>query len=318
MKKLPAPLEKSGTPLIFWKEYLLLVVSMFFWGLSWPITKIMVNYATSFQIGFFRFLIAGIIYFIIFIIRYRGKKKKYSAQTWMQFAILGALGIFGYGILFLTAMRFTTSAQGAVIAGIQPALISILARWIHHEHLQPSWKYWGLLFSFSGVLVILGIQPFLEFNRNHLIGNLIVITAFLCFASYSVYGKTVMKSQDSYETTTWATIIGMGFFGISAVVENKWDELQWNNNFFLPGLIILAVGTTVIAFFAYFYAINRVGATKTGIFINLVPVFGTLTSVWLLDEVINWTLWLGMGLISMGIIIINFPILKRQHQPKNI
>ncbi|RLI66560.1 MAG: hypothetical protein DRO88_01475 [Promethearchaeia archaeon] len=292
---------------IHWKEYLLLVISMFFWGLSWPLTKILVSYATSFQLGFFRFLIAGVIFLCIFFIRYRKQNKVYSWQTWFQFGILGLLGIFGYGILFLTAMRFTTSAQGAVIAGIQPAMISILAGLIHHERLQPAWRYWGLLFSFLGVILIIGIQPFLNFNRDHFIGNLIVVIAFLCFASYSVYGKTVMQSNDSYETTTWATVIGMGLFAMSAVVENKWAEVQLNHEFLWVGIIILGVGTTVIAFFSYFYAINRIGATKTGIFINLVPVFGTLTSVWLLNEQLTWTLWVGMILISIGIGFINFP-----------
>lgn len=293
-----------------WKDYLLLTLAMFFWGLSWPLAKILVDLATSFQIGFFRFLIAGIVYFVILCLKYRSNFHNYTVQSFLKFGILGLLGIFGYGILFLTAMRFTTSSQGAVIAGIQPAMISILAALIHKERLEPKWRYFGLIFSFGGVLVIIGIEPFLNFNRDHLIGNIIVVIAFLLFASYSVYGKTVMKDHSSFETTTWATLAGMLLFGIFSVSENKWNELQFHDTTFWIGILILALGTTVISFFLYFYVINRIGATKTGIFINLVPVFGTLSSVVLLNEQLSWTLWIGMMLISIGIVLINFPVKK--------
>ncbi|MHA1674839.1 MAG: DMT family transporter [Promethearchaeota archaeon] len=297
------PMSKSN-----WREYALLTLAMFFWGLSWPLTKMLVEYATSFQIGFIRFFIAGLTYFIILVLRYRKNFSKYTWKGFKKFAILALLGIFGYGILFLTAMHYTTSAQGAVIAGIQPAIIALMASFIHKERLAPRWRYFGILFSFSGVLVIIGVEPFLNYNQDHLIGNIIVVIAFLFFASYSVYGKKVMQEYNSFETTAWATIIGMSMFGISAVIENKWEVLQIQASFFWIAILILALLTTVISFFIYFWVIQRVGATKTGIFINLVPVFGTLASVVLLQEVLSWTLWVGLALISVGIGFINFPL----------
>ncbi|MHA1585525.1 MAG: DMT family transporter, partial [Promethearchaeota archaeon] len=150
-----------------WIDYFLLVLVMFFWGLSWPVSKMLINYATSFQIGFFRFLFAGIVFFSILIVKYRRNFKTYTFRSFGKFFLLGLLGIFGYGILFLTAMHYTTSAQGAVIAGIQPSIIAGLAFLIHKEKIYPRWRYFGLAFSFLGVLVIIGIQPFLDFNLDH-------------------------------------------------------------------------------------------------------------------------------------------------------
>ncbi|MHA1519823.1 MAG: DMT family transporter [Promethearchaeota archaeon] len=307
------PISKSN-----WHEYSLLTLAMFFWGLSWPLSKILVEFATSFQIGFIRFFIAGVTYFAILVARYRKNFRTYTWDSFKKFAILALLGIFGYGILFLTAMHYTTSAQGAVIAGIQPAIIAIMAGIIHKERLTPRWRYFGILFSFGGVLVIIGVQPFLDYNRDHLIGNIIVVIAFLFFASYSIYGKKVMQEYNPFETTAWATIIGMFMFGISAAVENRWEDLQIQSGFFWIAILILALATTVISFFIYFWVIQRVGATKTGIFINLVPVFGTLASVVLLHEILSWTLWVGLALISVGIGFINFPLRAEKEAEKEI
>ena len=293
-------------------DYVLLVIAMLFWGLSWPLAKILVPLATSFQIGFFRFIIASIIYLTIFFIKFRANIRTYTWKSFFQFFVLGLLGIFGYGILFLTAMRYTTSAQGAVLAGIQPAILSILGKLIHKEQLEPKWRYFGLIFSFAGVLVIIGIAPFIDFNRQHLIGNIIVILAFLCFAAYTTYGKTVMQTHSSYDTTTWASVSGAILFGGAALIENRWNEIQWNSGVFWVSILVMAIFITVISFLCYFYVIKRIGTTKSGIFINLVPVFGTLSSVIILGESISWTLWVGLVLISIGILFINFPLKNKK------
>ena len=289
------------------KYYGLLVIAMFFWGLSWPLSQIMVGLATPFQVGFFRFLIASVIYVIILCCTNFSAFRTYTWNSIKDFTILGLLGIFGYGTLFLTAMKFTTSSQGAVIAGIQPTLIAITSYIFFREKLHPKWRYSGIILSFAGVLVIIGVQPFIDFNLDHLIGNLIVFLAFLFWCGYTLYGKKVMKKYSSLETTTWGSFTGMIMFAIAAVIENKWNLMANINSIFWLYISILGIFTTVIGFFFYFYAIKKIGAVRSGVFINLVPVFGTLLSILILHQENAWTLWIGLILISAGILLINYP-----------
>jgi len=289
------------------KYYGLLVIAMFFWGFSWPLAQIMVGQATPFQIGFFRFLIASLIYLIIFFCTNFKKIRMYTWKSIKDFIILGILGIFGYGTLFLTAMKFTTSSQGAVIAGIQPALIAISSFLIFGEKLYPKWRYFGIILSFSGVLVIIGLQPFIEFNLDHLIGNIIVFIAFLFWCGYTLYGKKVMKKHSSLEITTWSSFTGMLMFGIAAVIENKWNLIATVSWDFWINITFLGLFITVVSFFLYFYVINKIGAVRSGVFINLVPVFGTLLSIIILHQENANTLWIGLILISLGILMLNYP-----------
>jgi drug/metabolite transporter (DMT)-like permease len=204
-------------------------------------------------------------------------------------------------------MKFTTSSQGAVIAGIQPALIAISSYFIFGEKLDPKWRYLGILLSFSGVMVIIGVQPFIEFNVDHLIGNIIIFIAFLFWCGYTLYGKKVLKKHSSLEITTWSSFTGMLMFGIAAVIENKWNLITTVSWDFWRNIIILGLFITVVSFYLYFYVIGKIGAVRSGVFINLVPVFGTLLSIIILHQENANTLWIGLILITLGIFLLNYP-----------
>jgi drug/metabolite transporter (DMT)-like permease len=54
--------------------------------------------------------------------------------------------------------------------------------------------------------------------------------------------------------------------------------------------------------------IKNIGAIRTGVFISLVPVFGTTASILILNETLYWTFIAGLILIVSGILFINPPI----------
>ncbi|MHA2359810.1 MAG: EamA family transporter, partial [Candidatus Thorarchaeota archaeon] len=56
----------------------------------------------------------------------------------------------------------------------------------------------------------------------------------------------------------------------------------------------------------------ELGATKAGGFINLVPVFGTIFSVIILQDILYWTFIVGLLLVVNGILLINFPSKKSE------
>ena len=77
-------------------------------------------------------------------------------------------------------------------------------------------------------------------------------------------------------------------------------------------MLYLGAFVTFIGFLLYFESIKQIGATKTGGFINLVPVFGTALSFLILSEIIYWTFALGLALVIGGILIINYPARKNE------
>ena len=100
---------------------------------------------------------------------------------------------------------------------------------------------------------------------------------------------------------------GMVLFGVGAVAEEFWTLPKIISWTFWLGVITLGVFVTVISFSFYFISVDSIGPTKTAIFINLVPIFGTCFSAFFLQEQIYWTFLVGLLLVIIGIFIINLP-----------
>ncbi|MHA2226845.1 MAG: DMT family transporter [Candidatus Hodarchaeales archaeon] len=285
------------------KSYLLLVIATIGWGASWPIAKILVSLAPPFTIGFFRFLVAVFCFLPIWMIYYR--PLHYSWKTVKFFILMGLTGIFGYGVFFFTGLNYTTAAQGAIIAGVNPLTVSIVAHLMFKEKLQQSWQYFGFVVSFVGIFFVIGIQSVLEFRLDYLIGNILILFAMGCWGLYTGLSKKSMEDNSPFEVTAGAIFCGMILFAFGAVFEGFWALAAMTSVTFWVGIILLGVVVTFISFSFYSIAINDLGATRSSIFINLVPVFGTIFSVIFLHEEIYVTFIIGLLLVILGILLIN-------------
>jgi drug/metabolite transporter (DMT)-like permease len=280
---------------------------MVVWGCSWVSAKIVVAIAPPLTVGFFRFLIASVLFIPIILAKRHSRKTPYTKHDVLMFFLLGLTGIFGYGVLFLTGEQFTTAAQGAIIAGINPTSVSIFAHVIHKERLQPRWRYAGFVMSFLGVIFVVGVQSLLDFNPLHLLGNLIILCAMLMWGLYSTLGKTAMQTASSLEATSGGVFFGTILFGVGAASEQFWLFPAMVNPVFWLNVLFMGVFVTVLGFFCYFLAIKNLGATRSAIFISLVPVFGTVLSAIVLLETIYWTFIVGILLVAIGILLITYP-----------
>ncbi len=288
--------------------FLTLILAMFFWGGSWVSADIIVEIAPPFTVGFFRFLIATLPFLVLVKATGGSVRRLFTGRNLKLVSLAGLTGVFGYGVLFLFAMRLTTAAQGAIIAGFNPTSITIFAHFIHGEKLGRRWQYTGLLMSFTGVVFVIGVQALLDFQFDYFIGNLIILMAMIVWGLYSSVGKEAMKEVSAAELNFGGSLVGCLFFGIGSMTENLLalpalaDPVFWFNVLFL-GLLV-----TFVSFFLYFESIRKLGATRAGGFINLVPVFGTLLSFLLLNEPIYWTFIVGLILVVVGITLINYPL----------
>jgi drug/metabolite transporter (DMT)-like permease len=289
------------------RYYAMLIVAMSFWGGSWPSAKILVGIAPPLTIGFFRFLTSSILFLILIFLTETQPRRIFQKSNFKILFLVGLTGVFGYGVLFLTGMRFTTATQGAIIAGFNPATVSLVAHLYHKERLPQKWQYSGFLLAFLGVIFVVGIQALLEFNLDYLVGNLIILGAMFTWGLYSSIGKEAMKKLSPLEVTAGGSIIGAFLFGIGALTEEVWALPAMVDPMFWMNALYLGVCVTFIGFLFYFISINKLGATRAGGFINLVPVFGTVFSYFILNDIIYWTYGIGLILVVFGIIIIVFP-----------
>jgi len=280
---------------------------------------VIVGIAPPMTIGFFRFLIAIILFLTLMVATDKTPRRIFRRENLGILFLVGLTGIFSYGVLFLTGMRFTTAAQGSIVAGFNPATVSIVAHLVHGERLARRWTYTGYMLAFSGVVFVVGIQALIEFNLQYLMGNLIIRGAMMTWGVYSSIGKEAMKRMSPLQVTTGGVIFGTILFGVGAVYEEVWTLPALAEPVFWLNVFYLGICVTFIGFLFYFIGIKHLSASRSAGFINLVPVFGTLSSALLFpSEPIYWTFGVGLVLVLAGIYLINFPVGQdeRQHQSK--
>ena len=75
-------------------------------------------------------------------------------------------------------------------------------------------------------------------------------------------------------------------------------------------ILYLGAGTSVIAFLCWNKAIEKLGAGRTVLFGNLVPIFSTLEAVWFLNEKITIIHILSGLLVILGLVLANIRLTK--------
>ncbi len=67
----------------------------------------------------------------------------------------------------------------------------------------------------------------------------------------------------------------------------------------------LAVFGTAVAFVVYYHIIERVSASYMAMVTYMVPLFGVVLGVLILNEQLGWTAYAGCALILTGVMIVN-------------
>ncbi|WP_315814331.1 DMT family transporter [Paraflavitalea speifideaquila] len=80
--------------------------------------------------------------------------------------------------------------------------------------------------------------------------------------------------------------------------------IEWNMNLVLI-ILYLGAGASVLAFLCWNMAIARLGAARTALFGNLIPVFSILEAVLILGEQFTMVHVLSGILVITGVVIAN-------------
>jgi drug/metabolite transporter (DMT)-like permease len=241
---------------------------------------------------FFRFLFACLILVPILI----GKGKTFATRdlSWLVAAVVGVPVQF---VMQFKGLQLTTVSHASLIVGTLPVLIALTSSLFLHERLSKL-EWLVLLLSPAGVLAI-------AFSAGHsseaagptVLGDLFVLLS-MCAAAVSILiSKHLMGKYDSLQITVWMLCIGavLLFVGIEcfAPVRFHFSSTTWGA---AAGQGLLA---TAGAYLAWNWGLQRVAASRAGVFLNLEPLVGTLLGVSLLHERLGPLAILG-GVLILG------------------
>ena len=272
---------------------------------SWPFNlifgKIALRYFPVLAVASFRLVIAGLLMLpVCLFVGARSAKfnttfKKLDRRDFWTFLLLAVLGVVINQGCFVIGLNYTTVGHSALIMGMGPITILILA-WSQGLEVATSRKIIGLTMAFTGV-VVLAVEKGLRLHGT-MIGDVITLCGSAGFALYTVVAKKVSWRYDSVTVNTFN-------YGLSAIIllplatyevvtitrHHGWSTVTWKG---WGSLAYLAVFGSVIAFLIYTWALRYVAASRMGAFTYTHPIVSTALGILWLGEAVTRNLVVGL------------------------
>ncbi len=281
----------------------LMTLTSAFWGAAFIAGKIALREFPPMTLTFLRFLIATAI---IFIYMWGTEEVRFPRHkdAPLLFA-LGFLGIFGYYALYFTSLQYTSPSNAATINALIPLVSSVMAIYVTGESLNAK-KVGLILMGLSGVALTvtngdLRILRTFDFNR----GDLMMIGAMLCFASYGVFSKKATSKYTPTLVSSYAFLSGLILITPFMLRENVLlDSMSYSPEAW-GSVLFMAVFSSVAGYIIQQRSIQRLGVNKTMLFFNLVPLFAILFSFLVLGNPITTVNIVSASIIVTAVILNN-------------
>jgi drug/metabolite transporter (DMT)-like permease len=234
-----------------------------------------------------------------------------TPRQWLGVVLLGFTGVFAFNLCFMYALAHMPASRASLIMALNPAVTLAGAALFLHERLTRN-KILGIALALVGVAVVLG-----RGNPMHLVGGGIGIAEIVMFgcpvfwAANTLIARRMLPTMSPIAATTWSAIVGGVMLAVVAAFTGALmaDGASWRA---WAAIAFVAIFGTALAFVLFYDGVRHIGAARTSVFINLVPVFAVALGVLLLGEPLELSMLTGGALVIGGIFLLNRPEARRE------
>ncbi|WP_035273282.1 DMT family transporter [Desulfogranum japonicum] len=285
--------------------YFSLILTTFFWGGTFIAGRALAGSVPPATAAFYRFAIASVALLALCRI-IDGRLSFPPPSLWFSLLLLGFTGVFSYNICFFNGLHYIEAGRASLIISLNPLAITLFASLFFHETLTLR-QLSGVICSLVGaIFVISNGHPAVILTGSFGRGELAILGCVISWATYSLVGRSVVKTLTPLSAVLYSSILGCLMLLFPALQEGHLLLAKYS---FMDVVNIAYLGLcgTAIGFSLYYQAIRKIGATRSSVFINLVPVFAILLSWVMLGEAIKPSVLSGGLLVLAGVSLTNMP-----------
>jgi len=281
------------------RPYLLLTMAVFFWAGNFILGRAFHNEIPPVALAFWRWVGAALLVTLPALPHLR-RDRRALLQSWPAILLLSTLGVTAFNTLAYSGLQYTEAINAFLLQSLMPGLFVLLSFLIFREKVTRL-QCVGILVSLCGAVTIIArgdVDILLSLSVNR--GDLLVFTAIACYAGYTVM---LRKRPHVHPLAFIATTFWLG--SLILVPIYLWETLTVATLELKPTTMLVIgyviVFPSIVSYLCYNRGVELVGANRAGLFIHLMPVFGSSMAVLFLGEVFCWYHGLGILLIGAGI-----------------
>ncbi|MDB5209637.1 MAG: family transporter [Sediminibacterium sp.] len=284
---------------------LLAILAVIIWSGNFIISRGVSAQIGPVSLAFYRWLMATIIIAPFAWKTYR-EEKELVRVNWKYLCWVSLTGITIFNTCVYVAGHYTTAINLALIGTTSSPIFATILAVIFLKERLSGFRIAGMIICIAGIVLLISKGSWQTLAGFHFsTGDIWVLVGAFAFAMYNILVKrrtqTLSALNFLFVIFALGTIMLFPFF-IGELFLGGTTQWSWS---LFSVILYLGAGTSVIAFLCWNIALQKLGAGRTVLFGNLIPIFSTLEAVWLLgEEITNIHIISGL-LVVLGLLLAN-------------
>ena len=296
-----------------WIWYLAILVTVFFWGMSflWSDSVLDQN-VPVFTFIFTRMVLAATALTLFSLLTGRLQRIRPGDAKW--FLAMTAFEPFLYFLGETFGLKITGSPTlCSVIIATIPVFTLIVGQLFFHEKLSHLNRI-GIFVAVAGVIgfIVLGGS----LHTEYLYGIGVLFLAVIGSTGYTaICKKLVDKGYNAFTIVTWQFILAMGYFLVPFLI---WDAPTWTPVYLswpvLRPILALALLCSGVAFVLYAACVDHIGMTRTVVFLPLVAIVSAVAASLMGQDTILPLQMAGIVVAMAGVVMAQYVKPEKVHE----
>ena len=273
------------------KYNICMFIATIFFGMTYVLTKICLNYSTELHIISFRFLIA----FVISLIFLQRKIFPIKIREILYSLVLSVL-LFMVFITMTIGVKYTTATNASFLISLSVIFIPFFS-WVFNKEKPKKSIFIVLIIALIGIM-LLTLDKNLEFH----IGDILCLICSLLFSFHVLITERFVKNNNPI---TLGVLQFGGVAVLSFLVQYPIEKftLPKNEKFWIS-LMILSVFCTALAYIIQTVSQKKLSSTLIGLILSLEPIFSGIFGYFILNEYLSPQQYMGAFLLLISIIYV--------------
>ncbi|NLS15316.1 DMT family transporter [Rhizobium sp. P40RR-XXII] len=272
------------------------LLTVLIWSGNTVVTKASAGVISPGSISFYRWLLAFVV-LLPFVGRAAWRNRALLRQHWLKLATLAALGMVIYQSLAYEAAKTTSAVNMGVMVALMPLMSTFFASLLAGEKLSIASIAGGGI-SLVGLIYLTSQgDPMRLANGGFHIGDGLMIIAVLSNALYGVMLRRWAMPIPMWQQLFWQ----IGFSTLLLIPIFLMGDISPVTAANLPLILYAAIPTSLVAPLCWMIGIQRLGASRTSLLINLLPIIVAALAWALLGEQLHAYHAIGGALALIGV-----------------
>ncbi len=287
------------------KGIALAIIAALLWSGNFVISRAVKNDISPITLAFYRWLTASII--ILPLAWKAFKQEQAIISTNIKYLFFVSLsGIAVFNTCVYVAGHYTSAINMALIGTTSSPIFATVMAVVFLKERLSKFRILGMIICIAGIILLISNGSWAKLAAFHFSkGDLWVLAGAFAFAVYNVLVRSKPANISAinflFIIFVLGTIMLFPFYLKEVIVDSP---TKWNQTLLLS-ILYLGAGTSVTAFLCWNLAIQALGASRTVLFGNLIPLFSIIEAVILLGEKMTIAHIISGTIVIAGLTIAN-------------